>query len=155
MKSQRTRGGGTKPPPLTSVHPLGTPRRGLSANTGALASAAWLVQRGLETNQPKWFAEIVLTDGESRLQIEIYAEEWGVAFAHVGKQSWIRVTDVPFIHGRDDHELLRHVPPLKQIGGLVRRLEREHGVRLRRDAVKIRTTIAGAEPVIRTWVESL
>jgi hypothetical protein len=148
--------------PRGTVHPIGTPRA-LMANTGPLASAAWLVHRDVFPNDPKWSVEIVLVpEGEQVLdgattsfQLAIYAEEWGFSFSHGSSLSWIRVTDVPFVHGRDELQLLAATPPLKRIGELLYQIERRFGLRFDRPRATIRTTIAGAEPKIRAWLESL
>ena len=136
------------------MHPISTPR-GLSANTGPIASAAWLVARELYPSEQRWHAVATLAAEDTRFQIEIYAEEWGFKFEHAARESWIRVTDVPFVHGRDDHELLPATPPLKNIGKLVRKLEAAHALRFDRRSAQIDTTIESGEPVIRSWLESL
>jgi hypothetical protein len=134
---------------------IGMPR-GLSTNTGPIASAAWLAARELYPKDPKWFVEIgLVTDGDTRLDLEIYAEEWGFRFLHAGRMSWIRVTDVPFVHGRDDYQLLRTTPPLRAIGDLVRALEQRHGVEFDRTRAALRTTIADSDDVIRQWISAL
>src|SRR4051794_31932290 len=100
-----------------SPHPIPTPN-GVSPNTGPLASAAWLVARGLQPKEARWFVEIELASDtgisegteQARLLLEVYAEEWGYRFQRGERVSWIRVTDVPFVHGRDDHELLQKTP---------------------------------------------
>src|SRR5688572_1964560 len=100
----------------------------MSPNTGPLASAAWLLARELFPRDPRWFVELEFVAGEdTRLVIEIYAEEWGFAFHHAGRVSWIRVTDIAFVHGRDEHELLADTPTLRDIGRLIARLERRYG----------------------------
>jgi hypothetical protein len=65
---------------LTAIHPIGTPN-GLSPNTGPLASAAWLVARGLSPTEAKWFVEIEIpaagnsdNSATEKLLLEIYAE---------------------------------------------------------------------------------
>lgn len=138
----------------SGLHPIGTPR-GLSANTGPIASAAWLAARELYPKESRWHAVSTLAVAETRFQIEIFAEEWGFKFDHAGRESWIRVTDVPFVHGRDEHDLLGETPPLRYIGKLVRKLEVAHALRFDRSAAQIETTIASAEPVIRGWLETL
>jgi hypothetical protein len=138
----------------TNQHPIGTPR-GLSANTGPIASAAWLAARELYPKDPKWHAVATLPANGARFQLEIYAEEWGFQFEIADRQSWIRVTDVPFVHGRDDHGLLPRTPSLRQIGRLVRSLESAHGLEFDRAAAKIDTTIADGDGPIRAWIASL
>ncbi len=136
------------------MHPIGTPR-GLSANTGPIASAAWLAARDLYPKEARWHAVVTMTAAESRFRIEIYAEEWGFFFEHHGRQSWIRVTDVPFVHGVDDHGLLGSTPPLRQIGKLVRALESAHALRFDRAHADIETTIEGGERSVRSWIAGL
>lgn len=138
----------------SNVHPISTPR-GLSSNTGPIASAAWLAECELFPKEPKWHALATLAAGDARFHIEIFAEEWGFRFEHGGRESWIRVTDVPFVHGRDDHELLRKTPPLRQLGKLVRSIESTHQLAFDRGSAAIETTIEGGEPVIRGWVANL
>jgi hypothetical protein len=115
----------------------------------------------------RWFAEIALDvvharapsqfdeTSATRFHLDIYADEWGVFFCHGGQSSWIRVTDIPFVHGRDDFGLLASIPALKDIGQLMRQLERGHRIQLQRPHATIRTNVAGAEPAIRAWVTTL
>lgn len=131
-------------------------------NTGPLASAAWLVARGLCPSEQKWFVEINLDVGiaeepapVTRLLLEVYAEEWGYRFERDGRVSWIRVTDLPFVHGRDDHRLLPRTPPLSRIGTLVREIEDVHGIAFRRDAASIRSNVPDGDEAIRTWLAKL
>ncbi len=147
----------TRQPPLTSAHPIGTPRCGLSTTTGALASAAWLADRGITPEDSRWSVEIELAvrGSDTRFVLEVYAEEWGCRFRHAGRTSWIRVTDIPFVHGQDEHALLARTPRLRDIAMLVRALERELDIRFDRDAAKIRTRIRDAEPALRAWVARL
>jgi len=147
----------TRPPRTSSAHPVGTPL-GLATNTGPIASAAWLAARELYPHDRKWRVEIELvaeTQREVRLELEIYAEEWGFRFSAGERMSWIRVTDVPFVHVRDDHGLLPATPKLHDIGGLVRSIERSHAIAFGRRRATIRTTIDGGEPAIRSWLETL
>jgi hypothetical protein len=128
---------------------------GLSTNTGPIAAAAWLATQGLLPESARWSVEVTLAAPEAQLVIEVFAEEWGFRFEKGERVSWIRVTDVPFIHGRDEHGLLRETPALKSFGKLVRKLEEQHGIQFDRKAAAVRSTITGAEPVIRAWAESL
>jgi hypothetical protein len=149
----------TRPARGAPPHPLGTPTRGLNCNTGSLATAAWLIARGFTTTNPKWFVEIALAaaDGSegNALRIELFDQEWGFVFRHRGQESWIRVTDVRFVHGKDDFALLGKVPPLKDLGLLVRALEERFAIRFDRAAAGIQTSVVGAESAIREWVLSL
>lgn len=137
-------------------HPLGTPP-GLSATTGPLATAVWLVDRGLYPKEPKWSVEIEMPASAegTRLRIEIFAEEWGYVFEHAGGQSWIRVTDLRFAHVKDDHQLLEETASLRAFGKLVRKLEVRFGFRFDREAAKVQTTIAGSDTTIREWLAQL
>ncbi|HUS32678.1 MAG TPA: hypothetical protein VMZ53_29455 [Kofleriaceae bacterium] len=142
-------------------HPLGTPN-GLSPNTGPLASAAWLVARGLSPSGPKWFVEMELdAAGNSerapaaKLLLEVYAEEWGYRFERDGRISWIRVTDVPFVHGRDEHGLLPKTPRLASIGELMRELEAAHAITFERHRPTIRSNVPDGEKAIPLWIASL
>jgi len=118
---------------------------------GAEASHRWLTTLALPS-VPKWQAEIVLSTGSTSFELNIYAEEWGFAFRHGGRTSWIRVTDVAFVHGRDDFALLMRTPNLLAIGQTIADLERTHDVALRRAQPTIRTNIPFATEVIREWI---
>ena len=91
----------------------------------------------------------------TRFQLEIYAEEWGFLFCHAGLLSRIRINNIAFVHGRDDYRLLGSMPPLAQIGSLVRELEQRHGIAFRREHALVLTDLAGAEPAIRAWLRTL
>jgi hypothetical protein len=135
---------------------------------GMLAARAWFHSRGLsERGLLRWHAEILLDvvdqparekfdeRVDTRFRLEIYSEEWGILFCHAARASWIRVTDIAFVHGRDDYRLLSSMPALKDIGLLLRTLEQRHGLQFRRRNALVMTNISSAEPSIRRWVESL
>jgi hypothetical protein len=138
-----------------------------TTTAGKLASRAWLLARALHAPpHAPWHVEIALdtTDDtntalgaplSTRLRLEIHSEEWGVYFCHEGKASWIRVTDVPFVHGCDDFRLLRQVPALKDIGNLLRELELQNGIRFDRQHAAIGTNVGRAEPVVKSWLRQL
>lgn len=161
-RSTRTRRKTGEPAPV-SVHPLGTPTKGVSPNTGPLATALWLVSRGLVPDRERWYVQVTIGTAEpvgneseaTLLRVELFSEEWGFWFGHLGKVSWIRVTDMPFVHGRDEHELLGETPALKNIGALVRALELRFGIRFVRHSGLIRTSLSGADAAIREWLASL
>ena len=95
------------------VHPIGTPS-GMSPNTGPLATASWLIARDLVPQPAKWFVTITFASRDgAKLDLEILSEEWGFRFERHDRVSWIRVTDIAFAHGHDDHELLPHTPKLR------------------------------------------
>jgi hypothetical protein len=135
-----------------------------STTAGGLASAMWARDRGLEIPASRWYVEIDLgtlaaepivdDERDSHFHMGIYSEEWGFKFAHGGRSSWIRVTDVPFAHVRDDFNLLDRTISLAMIGGLLRRLEQTHGITFRRDLAAIRTDLVGASR-IRRWIDRL
>jgi hypothetical protein len=91
----------------------------------------------------------------TRFHLDIYSEEWGVFFCHAGRASWIRVTDLAFVHGRDEHALLSIVPPLRDVSLLLRELERRHGIHFQRRFAVIRTNLANGEAHVRSWLETL
>lgn len=135
---------------------------------GALAASSWLRTRGITVpTGTRWHVEIALDIVDrpapadydeataSRFHIDLYAEEWGVFFCHGARASWIRVTDMAFVHGRDEYKLLGSLPPLKDVGLLLRKLEREHHIQFKRAHAAIRTNLANAEPAIRIWIASL
>lgn len=133
-------------------------------NTGALASAAWCVARDVFPRAPRWSVDICLdnvpgaardaTPIDARFSIEIFSDEWGFRFRRGDAISWIRVTDIPFVHGRDDFELLRRTPRLENVGVLVRALEAEHELRFDRMRPLIRSTFDGGDRIM-TWVAGL
>jgi hypothetical protein len=133
-----------------------------------LAARAWFRDRALSApGLLRWHAEVLLDvvdqpardqfdeRTDTRFRLEIYSEEWGFLFCHAGRASWIRVTDVPFVHGRDDFRLLSTTPALRDIGHLLRAVEQRHGLQFRRRNAHVTTNIPNAEPAIRRWVESL
>jgi hypothetical protein len=129
---------------------------GKGRHAGALATAVWLSARGLLVPpRTEWELSISLdvideqapvkfVDAtDTRFHIAISSIEWGFFFCHHSRASWIRVTDVPFVHERDDFSLLIRTPPLRELGSLVRALEEKHRICFRREH---------AEPAIREWV---
>lgn len=137
---------------------------GRGRHAGALAAGAWLSARGLSVAQhPRWEVAIALdvvdaqasaevaSARDTRFHIAIAASEWGFYFCHHSRASWIRVTDVPFIHERDDFELLPHVPPLRDLGQLVQRLEAKYRIQFRRKHASIKTTLPDIEQAVRIW----
>ena len=92
---------------------------------------------------------------DTSFRIEVFSEEWGIFFCHLGQASWIRVTDVAFVHGRDDFHLLPLMPPLKDLGTLLRTIERTYGIRFRREHGSVRTNVPRAEAAARQWLKTL
>ena len=132
-----------------------SPLHGLPPNTGPLATAAWCVSRGLFPKDRDWSVEVAMHVGSSRFVIEIFAAEWGFTFQHDGRVSWIRVTDIPFVHGQDDFQLLHETTSLMQIGTVLHHVEHLYGIKFPRDQALVRTSVEDAEPTILDWVRSL
>jgi hypothetical protein len=139
----------------------------LAPTTGAFASHAWVRAQGSNISRhERWRVRVFLDAIDeppapafdaavaTRFHLEIFSEEWGFFFCHAASASWIRVTDIAFVHGRDDFKLLPITPPLKQIGSLLRRVEQDAGVHFRRHHATIETNL-DIEPAVRSWVASL
>lgn len=137
---------------------------------GQKTAAVWLRARGVEPppGDKRWYVEIAMglarerppTDFDeataTRLHISIYSEEWGVYFCHRGRSSWIRVTDLPFVHGRDDYKLLTMLPAsLIDFGSFMRRLESSEHIRFERAHASIKTNLDSIEPAVRGWLLAL
>lgn len=118
---------------------------------GRDAAHAWLQSIGLQP-VPRWHVEVSLEAGTSRFHLNVYAEEWGFAFHHARRSSWIRVTDIPFVHGRDDFGLLATTPDIFGIGAFVKKLEAEHQIELPRATAIVRSNIENAAPAVRRWL---
>ena len=141
----------------------------MSPHTGPIAAASWLAAREIIPSDPHWSAAIVFDSAEhldtdpdafdenvhTRFTLDIFAEEWGFKFCYRGRLSWIRVTDIRFVHGRDDHELLSVTPPLRNIGTLIAGLESRFDITFPREHVDVETTIPGAEDAILAWACSI
>lgn len=125
-------------------HPLPT--------QGAEQADRWLLALGLPT-AGRWHAEIEIdADAGSRFELNIYAEEWGFVFHHDGRDSWVRITDIPFVHGRDDFRLLARTPDLLAINVVAAELEAEYGLDFDRANATIRTNIPNAIEIVRAWL---
>ncbi len=139
----------------------------LHATIGAQAAASWLRERRLGARQQPWYVEVAIDvtdrpvsitfshDTDTRFHLNVYPEEWGVFFCHGSRASWIRVTDQPFVHGRDDHSLLAQRPELHKIGYLVHALEARYGVEFRREHALVRTNLVSGQRAIRAWLATL
>lgn len=141
---------------------------GSSASAASVATEAWAHARGITPpTHTRWHVEIALDTSNARppsefdetiatrFQLDIYSEEWGIFFCHKGRSSWIRTTDVVFVHGRDEFQLLGTMPPLEDIGRLLRHVEQQQRITFQRQHAAIRTNLPNAEIAIRTWVLSL
>jgi len=133
---------------------------------GARASVEWVHSLGLLCDKP-WYIEIALDisnapanatysgETDTRFHLNVYPEEWGVFFCHGSHVSWIRVTDQPFVHGRDDHHLIGELPDLPDIGTLLRTLEARHGIAFSREHGYVHTNVASAKPAVKKWLIGL
>src|SRR5947207_487774 len=114
----------------------------LTRTSSPAASSAAMIGSGSRTQNWTKSTSTVLGPfderTDTRFRVEIYSEEWGFLFCHAGQASWIRVTDVPFVHGRDDFKLLPSMPALKDLGTLLRSVEQQHHVRFRRRNALVR-----------------
>jgi hypothetical protein len=141
---------------------------GIAPTAGAAAATSWLSSLGLQPPSTlRWHVEIAIADLDAtppiefdervatRFQLDLYSEEWGYFFCHQGRSSWIRITDIPFVHGRDDFGLLAQTPTLGSIGATMRSLEARLAFQLRREHALVRTNLAGGEAVVRRWLASL
>lgn len=98
---------------------------------------------------------LVAQPASTSFHVRLTAGEWGYTFSHDGRLSTIRVGDVPSVHDRDDHQLLASTPSLKELGGFVRKLEQRYDIRFQRQHAAVRTSLAGAEPVVLAWASTL
>ena len=139
------------------INPLPRPPgSGLGTNTGALSAAAWCVARDIIPHVAVWSVDICLeaAPAETRFSVEIFNDEWGYQFHCGDRASWIRVTDIAFVHGRDDFKLLRRTPRLENLGTLVRAFEAEHEVAFDRARPVVQSTLGGIEQ-ITAWIATL
>jgi hypothetical protein len=130
-----------------------TPATDGTFHHGRDEAAAWLRMLGL--HEPgRWHVEVALqASAGSQFQLNVYAEEWGFAFSHARRSSWIRVTDVPFVHGRDDFGLIRRLPALAALGTFLAELESEHEIKLLRSSVRVRSNVQHATAAVRRWLQ--
>jgi hypothetical protein len=139
-----------------------------SSTYGALAADAWIrIFNATPPTTTRWHVEIALdvihtrapTEWDettaTRFHLDVYAEEWGFYVCHGGKSSWIRVTDMPFVHGRDDFQLLPWTPLLTDVGSLLQHVEQTYSLQFQREHATIKTNVAGIEPAIRRWIATL
>jgi hypothetical protein len=130
-------------------------------------SARWLSARGLypPVSGEPWQVTILLdvvnprialfdAATRTRLQIVIERFEWSVVFTHGTRESWIRVTDAPRVHERDDLGLLPHMTELRNLGMFVRWLERQFKLEFRRPHAAIHTNLLEAQQRILLWIVS-
>ena len=119
---------------------------------GSEAADRWIRVLALQP-VPRWHCEITaFATGDWRFDLNIYAEEWGFCFRSTDRTSWIRITDVPFVHGRDDFQLLGKTPDLLSICVLLAELEAAHGIAFARATASVRTNLADAAGIVRDWL---
>lgn len=131
-------------------------RENVLKTPGALSSAAWLQERGLDASRtPNWYVEITLLSAGGRVELNIYPEEWGYIVRVDGRVSSIRSTDVRFVHGRDEHALLAHTPELSGFGVLLRLVEERHATAFSRTSAVVHSNLVRASGIVRSWLATL
>ena len=126
-----------------------------STTIGGAASAAWIEQHGLDVSRAAhWYVEISIpTDSaDTRFEINIYPEEWGIVFRRGSRVSSIRVTDVPFVHGLDDHRLISQLPALERIDDLLGLIEQRYDVAFHRMRATVRSNLPRATAIVWPWL---
>lgn len=140
------------------AHPwYGSYPTGMMNTIGARESVAWLENRGLDArNTPQWYVEVTLVAPDAgrdvRFELNIYPEEWGYILRVDSRVSSIRITDIAFVHGRDDHQLLPMTPELARVGDLIAAIETRKIVAFRRRQAEVRSNLTRATSVVRTWL---
>lgn len=140
----------------------------MTIDNGALEALAWLRERDRAAmSNDRWYVEIALDvipasaayefdeTTATRFHLDVYREEWGVWFCHRGRSSRIICADAVRVHGRDDYNLVAIMPRLRDIGGLLRRLETAHAIQFAREHASVCTNLPAVEAAIRTWIEAL
>jgi hypothetical protein len=123
---------------------------------GSAASVKWLDDRGLDARRtPHWYVEVSIDSDQrdTRLELNIYPEEWGFVLRRGTKMSSIRITDVPFVHGLDDFQLLATTPALAEFGGLITVIERRFELGFFTTRATVRSNLTRAAAVVRPWLE--
>src|SRR5687767_1983330 len=119
---------------------------------GRAEAAAWLEAMGLQA-APRWHVEVSVPAGDSTVfHLNVYAEEWGFALHHGDRSSWIRVTDIPFVHGRDQFGFITRVPPLRSIARFLAALELDHDIKWQWSDAAVLSNIAHANQVVSRWL---
>ena len=122
---------------------------------GGAAAARWFDDRGLDAPRAcNWYVEIAVESGNPDIwfEIDIYPEEWGFVFQQGTRISSIRVGETPFVHGRDDHELLAHVPTLERIGQLLTQLESQFNLTFHWSRAVVRSNLIRGTAIVRAWL---
>ncbi len=122
---------------------------------GASESRAWLEHTCLDPNGERhWYVEVALESDEpgTRLELNIYPDEWGFVFRSGNRVSSIRITDRAFVHGSDDHQLLAHVPALESVPTFLGTLEERFGVTFIRHRAVVRSTLVRASSIVKPWL---
>ena len=130
-----------------------------------LATAGWLSARGLAAPPgSRWDVAIALDvvdrparvtfDGklDTRFHVSISANEWGYFFCHHAQVSWIRVTDNVWVHERDEYQLARVTPPLRDLALFVGKLEATHKIAFQRRYAHVATNLVDSAAAIKRWI---
>lgn len=123
---------------------------------GAIESMQWLDERGLDASRiAHWYVEISIDSDQrdTRFELNIYPEEWGFVLRRGTKVSSIRTTDVSFVHGLDDFNLLAETPSLAEIGTLLRTLETRFELSFLTVRAAVRSNLTRAAAVVRPWLQ--
>jgi hypothetical protein len=137
-----------------------------SPTVGATAVTQWLRENGLELAATDWKATIILPvmlrdvlassqPVETRFEVELEPDKWRLCFSHAGQTSRIRVADMAAVDGCDDHNLLVITPQLRDLGRLLRQLERRHALRFHRDSAEVRTEHPPIKDAALRWLARL
>ena len=123
---------------------------------GALAAARWIRAIGQTPPAGNWDVRLeLMATPTTSFTIEISHAVWGFEFLHSARRSAVRVVSLPTVYERDDFRLLHYTPPLQAIGGLIRRLEREHEIGFRRSTACVETTMTALVPDALRWLAQL
>jgi hypothetical protein len=120
-----------------------------------MASTTWLDARGLvPPDNQDWFVEITVEtdDPDTRLELNVYPEEWGFVLREGPRVSSIRVTTEVFVHGRDDHHLRSITPALESMPAFLAVLEDMVGVSFLRARASVHTKLVRASSIVRAWL---
>jgi len=149
---------------MTSADSSGSFRIVRSSTVGANAVTRWLRENGLSPELGGWKASIRLVVAvqhvneladPTRFEIELEPEMWALSFSHQGRTSRIRIAEIATVDGCDDHNLLVVTPQLRDLGRLLRQLERRHALRFHRDTAEVRTDYPLIKDAALRWISGL
>ncbi len=115
----------------------------------------WLDETGLDPRGERhWYVEITLDsdDPRTRFELNIYPEEWNFVFRSGKRVSSIRLTDQPYVHGCDDHQLLDSVPALAKVPTFLSALEQRFAITFVRHRAVVRSTFLRGSSIVKPWL---